>query len=227
MDLQTLRDKILEVNGRISACNETRSKNIGVRTVLQQQLNTACAEYEKKFGIKLDTTDINQLSNIVSQELKTVTDTLESDYGKMAMVLDFLETGKIEEAKQILSGDVAVATASDSTSEQAPTPAPATQPTLAPQSTQEQGAPYAPNPAVPTPAIIMPESPQMGTPSDTVIAKPVNVVGASSLVEGFTQNPTPTAPASPTLPETPKPVQRPVSSFGDILNGSAFDPSKH
>ena len=97
MDISQITKKIDLLNAESRELNNTRQVNIGKKATLESQLNDAFANYKEKYGVDLNTSNLeSELSRVVSEK--------EKEISHIENILNLIREGKYKEAQSIVDG---------------------------------------------------------------------------------------------------------------------------
>lgn len=105
MDIKELNQKIAEVNQKIVAVSNERTKNLGKRETLEKQYAQAIEVYKAKYGVELT-------PDTLANEVASVTAEKTAQLEKAEKALSLIDAGDFGAAEELLTGHRTEATAS-------------------------------------------------------------------------------------------------------------------
>lgn len=233
--IDEIKKRIAVANGETKRLNNERQVSIGRRDTLTEQLSSMLEKYNQTYGVALTKENIDS-------ELERVTAEKEQEVTKIEQVLTLINSGNYTEAQNIVDGKESTPVQEQQTEQTAPpaqpvepvqmslqidTPPVAQEtpvaPPTAPTAPVPPVAPTAPVPPATPVAPTQPTAPVPPMPSSPVATPPVNDTGIDAL-DGFSA-PAGNVTPPPAMPADTPSNPAPPTSFGAILNGTAFNPN--
>lgn len=95
MSVEDIRSRIAVINAEVARLNTERNQKIGKRDTLLSQLETNFAIYEKDYGVKLTTANLQA-------EIDSVTASKEKELSNLENIVGLINSGKVDEANKLV-----------------------------------------------------------------------------------------------------------------------------